>query len=152
MLKGYSEWMNPYPPTQQENVDVQHLKLLAIFHYIVAGVAALFACFPLIHLVMGLFMVFAPDSFGSSRDQPPAFLGWFFVVFALVIILAGWAFAVLVLTAGRCIARRKLYTFCFVMACVECIFMPFGTVLGVFTIIVLNRASVKNLFVPRPSW
>ncbi len=29
---------------------------------------------------------------------------------------------------------------------VECIFIPFGTVLGVFTIIVLSRLSVKPVF------
>jgi hypothetical protein len=40
------------------------------------------------------------------------------------------------------------YTICFVMACGECMFMPFGTVLGVFTILVLNRQSVKGLFAP----
>ena len=34
------------------------------------------------------------------------------------------------------------------MAGIECIFMPFGTVLGVFTIIVLMRPSMKELFDP----
>jgi hypothetical protein len=38
------------------------------------------------------------------------------------------------------------------MACIECMFMPFGTVLGVFTIIVFIRQSVKALFTPKPSW
>ncbi len=38
------------------------------------------------------------------------------------------------------------------MAGVACMFMPFGTVLGVFTIIVLLRDSVKELFsVTEPS-
>ena len=32
------------------------------------------------------------------------------------------------------------------MAGVECLFMPVGTVLGVFTIIVLVRDSVKAIF------
>ncbi len=32
------------------------------------------------------------------------------------------------------------------MGGVECLFMPVGTVLGVFTIIVLVRDSVKELF------
>jgi hypothetical protein len=45
-------------------------------------------------------------------------------------------------------AHRKHYTFCLVMAGVECLFMPFGTVLGVFTILVLNRQTVKELFTP----
>ncbi len=42
--------------------------------------------------------------------------------------------------------RRRL--FCLVVAGVECAFMPFGTVLGVFTIAVLMRESVKELFEP----
>jgi len=33
---------------------------------------------------------------------------------------------------GRFLSHRRRYSFCFVMACVEYMFMPFGTVLGVF--------------------
>ncbi len=33
-----------------------------------------------------------------------------------------------------------------VMAGIECLFMPFGTALGVFTIIVLIRDDVKTMF------
>jgi hypothetical protein len=44
--------------------------------------------------------------------------------------------------------RRKHFTFCLIMAAVECIFMPFGTVLGTFTILVINRPSVRELFSP----
>jgi hypothetical protein len=136
-------------PNPRQNADNEHLKLLSIFHYVVSGMVALFACIPIIHLVLGLFFILAPEKFGHGSQQPPAWIGWFFVVFASVLILVGWTLAVLVLMAGRFIARRKHYMFCFVMACVECIFMPFGTVLGVFTILVLNRASVKELFAPR---
>ena len=64
-------------------------------------------------------------------------------------IVVGWVFAALVLMAGRCIAGRKSYTFCFVVACVECLWAPFGTCLGVFTLVVLNRPSVKALFAAR---
>jgi hypothetical protein len=89
--------------------------------------------------------------FGHGKDQPPAFLGGLFVILGSSFILLGWTFAALVLVAGRCISRRKHYTFCFIMACVECLSVPFGTVLGVFTILVLNRASVKELFNPKPA-
>ena len=54
--------------------------------------------------------------------------------------------AALIFATGRCIARRRRYMFCLVMAGVECTFMPMGTVLGIFTIIVLIRESVKQLF------
>ena len=36
--------------------------------------------------------------------------------------------------------------YCLVVAAIECLFIPFGTVLGVFTIVVLNRSSVRSLF------
>ena len=60
--------------------------------------------------------------------------------------LIGQAIAVCMILAGRFIARRKRYWFIFIMACIECALFPFGTVLGVFTIITLSRESVKTLF------
>jgi hypothetical protein len=126
--------------------DEEHLKLLSIFHYIVGGMAGLFAMFPIIHFILGLVFILAPGKFESEGEPPPAFIGWFFVIFAGMFIAAGWAFAACVITAGRFLARRRHYLFCLVMAGIECIFMPFGTVLGVFTIIVLMRESTKKLF------
>lgn len=126
--------------------DEEHVRLLSVFHYVLGGLSGLFALFPIFHLALGLFMVFAPEKMADKGTPPPAFLGWFFVAFAVMFIVIGWAFAGFVLAAGRCLARRKAYTFCLVMGCVECLFMPFGTVLGVFTIIVLMRDSVKRLF------
>ena len=68
------------------------------------------------------------------------------MVFAGAWIVLGLLFAVLLAVAGLNLARHQRYMFCLVMAGVGCIFMPFGTVLGVFTIIVLMRDSVKQLF------
>jgi len=126
--------------------DEDHLRLLSIFHYVVGGLAGLFALFPIFHLVFGLFVVFAPGLFEGKGDQPPAFIGWIFVIIATVLITAGWVFAAFVLSTGRFLAKKRHYLFCLVMGGVECIFMPFGTVLGVLTIIVLMRESVKQLF------
>ena len=123
--------------------EEQHLQLLAIFHYIVGGLAALFACFPLIHLTIGLVMVFG----GFSGNQaPPAFVGWLFIILGGGFFLVGQSLAICIVIAGRFLARRKRYLFVFVVACCECLFMPFGTVLGVFTIVLLSRESVKGAF------
>jgi len=54
--------------------------------------------------------------------------------------------AISILMAGRSLALRKRYTFAFIIACIECLFFPFGTILGVFTIVTLSRESVKALF------
>ena len=54
--------------------------------------------------------------------------------------------ASMVILTGRFLATRRHHMFCLVIGCVECLSMPFGTVLGVFTIIVLSKESVKQLF------
>jgi hypothetical protein len=140
--------MDPAPPTPQQILDNEHLRLLSIFHYVFGGISALFACIPIIHFMIGVVFILAPHLFGHGKDQPPAFLGWLFVILASVIMVIGWSIAALVLLAGRSIARRKRYTYCFVIACLECLSMPFGTVLGIFTILVLNRPAVKAMFQP----
>jgi hypothetical protein len=128
------------------NQDLQHLKLLSIFHYVVAGLLALIACFPMIHFVVGLMMIFSPSSMSGSGSPPPPALGWLFVFFAAAIILLGWTMAIFLMIAGWFLSRGKHYVFCFAMACIVCLFHPFGTVLGVFTLVVLLRPSVKRLF------
>ena len=54
--------------------------------------------------------------------------------------------AICILIAGRSLALRKHYSFALVIACIECLFVPFGTILGVFTIVALSRESVRALF------
>ena len=132
-------------PSAQAVIDAEHLKLLSIFHYIASALSALFACIPFIHLAIGIGIV----AFGgnmSSHDKPPAFLGWFFIALASVLIVVGWTHAILIFLAGRFLAARKHHTYCLVVGCVECLFLPLGTILGVFTIIVLSRPTVKALF------
>jgi hypothetical protein len=131
------------------NQDQEQLRLLSIFHYVIGGLMALAACLPIIHLCFGIAMIVQPDAFKGNRpeqDFPLQAFGWFFVAFASVAILIGWTCAVLVVVAGRNLARHRHYTFCIVIAAVACMFVPLGTILGVFTIIVLLRPSVKALF------
>lgn len=124
--------------------DDEHLRLLSIFHYVVAAMTGLFASFPLIHIVLGLLMLFNPDRLGG--ETPPAFVGWLFVGMGAALVTLGWTLAGCMIAVGRSLARRRWYTFCLVVAAVECLVMPFGTILGVFTLIVLMRESVKEAF------
>jgi hypothetical protein len=129
------------------NQDKEHVDLLGIFHYVVAGIAALFSCFPLMHLFMGIMVMTVGFDESQNHSGPaPWIFGLFFVVFASVAILMGLAFAICIAFAGKYLRKRVKYMFCLVMAGIECMFMPFGTVLGVFTIIVLQRPGVKLLF------
>lgn len=131
--------------------DEQQLQLLSIFHYVVSGITALCSLFPVIHLVVGLLFLLSPEVAESGKELPHALLGWIFVGVASTVILLGLALAGCILAAGRCLARRSRYVFCLTMAGIECLLVPFGTVLGVFTIIVLTRDSVKQRFLPAPA-
>jgi hypothetical protein len=123
------------------NKDEEHLKLLSIFHYIVGGLAGFFACFPIIHFCIGVLMLA-----DASRGGPPVVLGLFFIMMSLTFIILGWALAICLIISGRYLALKERYKFCFAIACISCVLIPYGTVLGVFTIIVLMRPSVKELF------
>ncbi len=133
------------------NQDAEHLKLLSIFHYVVGGLLGCCACIPIFHLIFGIICLTAPQLLqGPKSDQfPTTLFGALITVVAATMILVGWAVAICVIVAGRFLARRVHYTFCLVVAAIACLFMPFGTVLGVLTIIVLMRPSVKALFVER---
>ncbi len=133
------------------NQDAEHLRLLSIFHYIVAGLAALFSFFPLLYTTVGAIFIFVarhPAAAGPKpgEELPPEFIGWIFAVIGSLLFLLGIVIAICILIAGRSLGKHTRCWFAFVMACIECLFIPFGTILGVFTIIVLSRESVKTLF------
>lgn len=125
--------------------DIKHVELLSMFHYIVGGITALFACIPLVHIFLGLAMI-SGKLFENGKGGPPPFLGWIFVIMGSIFIVLGWCMAIMILIAGRQLKRRKHRVFCMAAAGIECIMMPFGTVLGVFTLIALNKDSIRALF------
>ena len=125
--------------------DEDQLRLLSIFHYVVAGIAALFSLFPVIHIVMDAMIV--SGRFDNAAGPPGNdMVGWLFIALGLMFLVAGLAFSVCIALAGRFISQRRSYMFCLVIAAVQCAFVPFGTVLGVFTIVALQKPSVRQLF------
>jgi len=131
------------------NEDLEHLRLLSIFYYLMAALIALFSLLPVIHLVMGIMMAVGSDEFGA--EPPPAFIGWIVSCIAVFLILLGVTTAACFALAGRNLARHRSWIFCMVIAGIACTMMPLGTVLGVFTILVLNRPSVRALFAETPA-
>jgi hypothetical protein len=132
------------------NPEREHIRLLAIFYWVVAAFSALFSLFPVIHLVVGIGMV--SGHFPGAKGQAPLeFIGWFFIAFAALLIACGLAFSICLALAGRSLYQLRHYTFCLVMAGFACMFIPFGTVLGVLTLVVLTKEPSKELFAESPS-
>ena len=126
--------------------DLNHLDLLALFHYILGGITAFFACIPFLHVFMGLAIVSGKLFEDANGTGPPSFFGWLIVVMGSVFIFLGWCLAVFMFITGKKLKRRKNRIFCMVVAGVECVFMPFGTILGVLTLIALSKDSIKEIF------
>lgn len=129
------------------NQDAEHLKILSICHYILAGMCLFPLLYGLFYMGMGIFFgVMIANAPPQKDGPPPALFGGVFVVIGLIITLFSLAYGIVLLKAGKNLSKYKSHTFCFVIACISCVFMPFGTVLGIFTIIVLMRDSVKAMF------
>lgn len=128
----------------EKNRDEEHLRLLSIFHYVVAALAGLFGCVFILYLVLGVFLLKAPMQSGEA--PPPEFVGYMFIGMGIAFILMGWLLAAALFFAGRYISQRRNHMFCVVVAATSCLFMPVGTILGVFTLVVLTKPSVKELF------
>jgi len=131
------------------------VKLLAIFHWIVAAMAGLFGLFPLIYVGFGTAIV--RGLFASPRQQaPPPFLGWMMIGMGLAFCLGFLVYATALGFAAKCYSQHRRWTYCLVVAVISCAWFPFGTMLGVFSILTLARPETKALFgegqpVPQPS-
>jgi hypothetical protein len=124
--------------------DEEHLRLLGIGHKVLAALMGIFACFPIIHLIMGIAM--AAGGFDGGSNPPPPFLGYMLIAMALLMITLGWSLAIANWVVGNRIAERRSSTLCQVVAGIDCLWIPFGTALGVTSLIVLNRPSVRAEF------
>lgn len=129
------------------NQDVDHLRLLSIFNYVLAGLVLFFSLAPLFYFLFGV-AVFSGELGGPEEAE--RFMGTVVMVFGGAMIVASYAYLTCLVLAARYLGKRKNIGFCMAVAAVSCIFVPFGTVLGVFTLTVLSRDSVKTMFAEGP--
>jgi hypothetical protein len=130
------------------DLDTEHLRLLTLFHYIQGGIWALTSCFFIIYIFMGLMLTFAAAASHNNHNAPPAAIGMIFAGFGTVAVILGWTWAALTIYAGRCLAQRKHHLFCLIIAGISCVLLPYGTILGILTIMVLQRPTVQAMFEP----
>jgi hypothetical protein len=140
----------PIPPSQDRaglpNADEEHLRQLSIGHYIYAGFELFFVVlFGGMFIGFGASLTLHPEWF-QGPNPPPPFMGAIFTAIGAIVAIFALGSAICTILAGRYIRQRKHHTFCLVIAALHCLSMPLGTILGVFTIIVLIRPQVKLMF------
>jgi ABC-type phosphate transport system permease subunit len=130
--------------------DLEHLKLLGIFHYIWGGLSLLGG------LAIGAYFLFfgivlmANPSTSSTTDENvnTGVVGGVMIGVGVVLFIIVVIYGILTLMAGGKYRKHQGgYWFCFILAIVTLVLggIP-GIVLGIFSLIVLSRASVKALF------
>lgn len=155
--------MNQGPPTppptlppspqpylrDQRQVDADHLNLLAVFHMVGAGLALIGMLFLFGHYLLINTLISSPGAFrtggSDAGPSPEVFFSafrWFYLVFGIWLLIS----LVLNVKAWIDLRARKNRTFCLVVAGFNCLHVPLGTVLGVFTLVVLSRRSVAEVF------
>lgn len=130
--------------------DADHLRLLSIGHYVVGALMALFSLIFIIHIVLGIGALTGALPMNSGGQAPSQaeqrLFGWMFLIIGTVVVLGGITLGGFVAYAGRCLAQRRRYVLCLVVAGLSCLFTPLGTILGVFTLVTLLRPQVKAAF------
>ena len=136
--------MNQPQPYQTPNKDRDHLNILAICHYVYAGLMLLS-----LFLVFGHYLIMTftinMETQENGETFPDEFMGYLraFYVFSGLIIIA---IAVANFFAARALKQDKNKLFLLIISGLNCFNMPLGTTLGVFTIIVLMRPTVIDLY------
>jgi len=149
---------------KQQVIDDEHIRLLAMFHVFSAVMSFLFG-----GLMMIYFAIFAiaglagqgiqqamneemqKEMLKDGGEQAAQFLAGFnffqlfFWGFGLFIALTV-VYGILELLAAKYFRERKHKTFLLFINIIHCLTFPYGTVLGIFSIMVLQRGSVRQQF------
>ncbi len=135
----------PYVPVDATR-DGDHLRVLSICWYVVAGLQCLGVCGGLVYLGLAILAGAGGMAAGHDNQAPAGAMAAFFACFGVFIMVICGVLAYLSYRVGRNLAARRSHTFCFVMAVISCLSVPLGTILGIFTLVVLSRPSVKASF------
>jgi hypothetical protein len=143
--------MNQTPPARprQSTPDEEYLLILAIFHFVGGALAMLALFFLTVHFTF-LHAVLTGTALPaySSHPMPPFSPGIMVFFYGLYAIAGGLLLVTLILNvvSGYGLLYQKHRTLSVTTACLNCLYAPLGTILGVFTIIILLRDPVRKLY------
>jgi hypothetical protein len=137
------------PEERQSVIDDEHLRLLSLFHYVSGGLTLLislfFGAWFTIMATVFAFIPPVPHATEAPMPHPSGLPGFMVAIFAVFFVLAV-AYGVIEIVAARSLARRRRWLFTLLAALPRLLFIPYGLMLSIFTLLVLERPSVKQSF------
>ncbi|HWA84402.1 MAG TPA: hypothetical protein VG820_13250 [Fimbriimonadaceae bacterium] len=130
----------------QDQMNQENLRTLEILHRVYGGITAVLSCCVAgyVTFVMGI-IGFAISSDPHTKGPPAAMAGVFVFVWGAIICLI-FALSIVNFLCANWLRDRRNWTGVVVVSALNCLHMPLGTALGVFTLIVVNRPNVRSLF------
>jgi hypothetical protein len=135
---------------KKDIIDEEHLRLLSLFHFIKGGITAAFSLLGLLYfLFLGFIMKMGSrinmPSQSYNEELPFEFISYFFIIAGVIVMLFLFS-GILQLVSGYYLKRKKYRLFSFIIGIIEILEVPYGTILGLMTLIVLSRDSVKRKY------
>lgn len=120
-----------------------HISVLSVLHYVFGTLICVGGLFLLFFVALGGFL--SSDWLAEqSNEPPPLWLGGFLQTLGWVLFIFAEIWGVLNIVSGYNISVRKGRTLSFVTAALNCLNVPFGLGLGIYTFIALSDAQVRQ--------
>lgn len=127
------------------NPDEYQLHILSIAYRVAAGILALATVMESIFVLAGMGLVNG-ILLKPSDDLIDRAGGWLFIIHGIICAPITGCYVLATLITASYLSSRKNYMFCKTIAYALCLLVPLGTILGAFTLVVMNRKSVKDMF------
>jgi len=128
----------------QSKMDDDNLRTLVILHRVYGGIQVAFSCCFLAYITFISGYSGLPQP--QARKRPRRSHRRDIRVHLGAVILAVLAIAGLHFLSANWIRDRRNWTGVIIVAAIDCLNVPLGIALGIFTIIVLNRPTVRITF------
>ena len=119
---------------------VHNLNIFRIL-YIIKGILLLF-----LSLMPGLYIFLGAHLFQNPDVNDGELAGTFLIIGGSLLFVILLIFGILTLLTAKYIGEKRRYDFVFVMSILNCLTGVLGIILGIFTIIELNKPKVRKLF------
>ena len=129
--------------------DASQLRTLSILYYVFAALNLLPLLIGVAYAALGIGLLSGMAPAGRATPEEQTTSAMILLGLALALLLVAIIGGTLTVMTARRLRQRRGFTLCIVVAAIACMQIPLGTLLGVFTLIVLNRPSVKAMFEAR---
>lgn len=132
-------------------IDNENLRLLSLFHYIYGGIVLFYSIIMLLQFVFisyfleKIFHNIPFETYSAVNQFDPMIIKLIFYI-AIVVFMIAFVVGILIIISAGFLKKQKYRIFSYAIAILNLISIPWGTILGIMTISVLSRDSVKEKY------